>query len=63
MGEVHTSEKIISSGEEEVMLDLAKSNLWLLLILQELQEKERKCSSGKEILKTLRSFRKIGKDG
>ena len=63
MGEVHTSKKITSSGEEEVMLDLAKGNLWLLLILQELQEKERKCSSGKEILKTLRNFQKIGKDG
>ena len=29
-----------SRGDEEVMLDLAKGNLWLLLILQELQENE-----------------------
>ena len=32
-GEVHTSEKIRSSGEEYVMLDLVKGNLGLLLIL------------------------------
>ena len=51
-----------SSGEEEVMLDLEKGNLWLLLILQELQEKEHKYSLGKEILKTLRKFQKLGKD-
>ena len=56
MSEAHTSEKMTSSREEEVMLDLAKGNLWLLLKLQELQEKEHKCSSGKEILKTLRNF-------
>ena len=56
MGEVHTSEKMTSSGEEEVMLDLAKGNLWLVLILQELQEKEHKFSSRKEILKTLRNI-------
>ena len=56
MGEVHTSEKMTSSGEEEMMLELSKGNLWLLLILQELQEKEHKWSSGKEILKTLRNF-------
>ena len=36
MGEVHTSEKMTSSGEVEVMLDLTKANLWLLLLLQEL---------------------------
>ena len=41
-----------------VMLDLAKGNLWLLLILQELQEKEHKCSSGKETFRTLRNLRK-----
>ena len=51
-----------SSGDEEVMLDLAKGNLWVLLILQELQEKKHKCSSGKEILKKLRNFQKIGMD-
>ena len=56
MGEVHTLEKMTSSGDEEVMLDLAIGNLWLLLILQELQEKEHKCSSRKEILMTLRNF-------
>ena len=50
MGEVHTSEKMTSSGEEVVMLDLSKSNLWISLISRELQEKEHKCSSGKEIL-------------
>ena len=55
-GEVLTSEKMTPSGEEEVMFDLAKGNLWFLLILQELQEKEHKCSSGKEILETLRNF-------
>ena len=44
------------------MFDLAKGNFWLLLILRELQEKEHKCSSGKEILKTLRNFKKISKD-
>ena len=38
------------------MLDVAKGNLWLLLMLQELQEKEHKCSLGKEILKTLRNL-------
>ena len=43
MDEVHTSEKMTSSGEEEVMLDLAKGNLWISLILQELQEKEHIC--------------------
>ena len=63
MGDVYTSEKMTSSGEEEVMLDLAKSNLWLLLILHELQEKEHKCSLGKEIFKTLKKFPKIVKDG
>ena len=47
---------MISRREEEVMLDLAKGNLWLLLILQELQEKEHKCSSGKEICRTLRNW-------
>ena len=52
-----------SSGEEEVMLDLAKGNLCFLLISQELQEKEHKWFSGKEILKTLRYCMKIGKDG
>ena len=62
MSEVHTSEKMTSSEEEEVMLDLEKCNLWLLL-MQELQEKEHKCSSGKEILKTLRHYQKISKDG
>ena len=44
------------------MLDLAKGNWCLLLILQELQEKEHKCSSGIDILKTLRNFQQIGKD-
>ena len=34
MGEVHTSEKMTPSGEEEVMFDLEKGNLWFLLILQ-----------------------------
>ena len=47
MSEVHTLEKMTSSGEEEVMLDLAKGNLWLLLILQELRKKEHRWSSGK----------------
>ena len=56
MGDVHTLEKMTSSREEEGMLDLAKGNLWLLLIMLELQEREHKCSSGKEILKTLRNF-------
>ena len=56
MGEVQTLEKMISRGEEEVMFDLAKGNLWILLILQELQEKEHKCSLGKEIFKTLKNF-------
>ena len=45
------------------MLDLAKGNLWLLLIVQEGQEKEHKCSSEKEIFRTLRKLRKICKDG
>ena len=53
---------MILSGEEEVMFDVEKCNLWLLLMLQELQEKEHKCSSGKEILKTLRNLLKMGKD-
>ena len=52
-----------SSGEEEVKLDLAKGNLWLLLILHELQEKEHKSSSGKYILKILINFQKLSKDG
>ena len=56
MGEVHTLENMTSSGEEEAMLDLEKGNLWLLLILQEVQEKKHKCSSGKEILKKLRNL-------
>ena len=30
------------------MLDVEKGNLWLLLMLHELQEKEHKCSSGKK---------------
>ena len=47
MGEVQTLENMISRGEEEVMLDVGKGNLWLLLMLQELQEKEHKCSLGK----------------
>ena len=47
---------MISRGEEEVILDLEKGNLWLLLILHELQENEHKCSSGKEIFRTLRNF-------
>ena len=47
-----------SNREEEVMLDLVKGNLWLLLILQELQEKEHKCSLGKEILKNTKKFSK-----
>ena len=51
-----------SIGEEEVMIDLAKGNLWLLLILQELHEKEHKCSLGKEILKTLKNLRKMSKE-
>ena len=51
-----------SRGEEEVMHDLVKGNLWLLLILQELHEKEHKCSLGKEIPKTLRNLGKMGKD-
>ena len=63
MGEVQTSEKMISRGKEEVMLDLAKGNLWLLLILQKLQEKEHKCSSRKEIFRTFRNLLKIRKDG
>ena len=54
---------MLSRGEEEVRLDLAKGDLWLLLILHELQEKEHKCSLGKEILKTLRNFQKLGKYG
>ena len=37
------------------MLDLAKGNLWLLLILQEVHEKEYKRSLGKEIHKLLRA--------
>ena len=45
-----------SRGEEELMLDLAKGNLWLLLILQEVQEKEHKCSSRKEIFRTFREI-------
>ena len=48
--------KMISRGEEDVILDLAKGNLWLLLILQELQEKEHKCSSGNEIFKIVRNL-------
>ena len=52
-----------SRGKEEVMLDFVKGNLWLLLILQEAQEKEHKWSSGKEIFRTLRNFQKICKDG
>ena len=47
MGEVHTLEKMTSSGEEEVMVELEKGNLWLLLTLQLLQEKEHKCFLGK----------------
>ena len=47
---------MISRGEEEVMLDLAKGNLCLLLILQELQEKEHKCSLRKEIFRILRNL-------
>ena len=45
------------------MLDVAKGNSWLLLMLQELQEKEHKCSLRKEILKTLRNLQRMGKDG
>ena len=62
MGKVQTLEKMISIGEEEVMLDLVKGNLWILLIFQELREKKHKCYSGKEILKTLRNLQKMGKD-
>ena len=53
---------MISRGEEEVMFDLTKGNLWLLLILYEIQEKEHKCYSGKEIFRTLRNLRQICKD-
>ena len=45
-------------GEKKVMLDLVKGNLWLLLILHELQEKEHKRSLGKEICRTLRNLQK-----
>ena len=45
------------------MLDVAKGNLWLLLMCQELQEKEHKCYLGKEILKTRINLQKMGKDG
>ena len=55
--------KMISREEEDVMLDLTKGNLWLLLILHELQEKEHKYSSGKEIFRTPKNLRKICKDG
>ena len=44
------------------MLDFAKGNFWLFLILQEVQEKEHKWSSGKEIFKTFRNLKKICKD-
>ena len=54
---------MISSGEEEAMLDVAKGNLWFILMLQELQGKEYKCYLGKEMLKSLRNLRKMGKDG
>ena len=37
-----------SRGKEKVMLDFEKGNLWLLLILQEVQEEEHEWSSGKE---------------
>ena len=47
-----------SREEEEVMLDFEKGNMWLLLILQEVQEKEHKWSSGKEIFRTLRNLQK-----
>ena len=63
MGEVQTSEKMTSRGEENVMLDLAKGNLWLLLILQNVQENEHKWSPGKEIYRTLINLRKICQDG
>ena len=62
MRKVQTLEKMISSGDEEVMLDVVKGNLWLLLMLQELQEKEHKCSSEIEILTTQRNLRKMDKD-
>ena len=52
MGEVQTSEKMTARGEEEVMLDFAKGNLWLLFMLQEVQEKEHKWSSEKDIQNT-----------
>ena len=56
-GEVQTLEKKMTSiGEEEVMLDFEKGNLWLLLILQEVQAKEHKWSSRKEILITLKNL-------
>ena len=51
-GEVQTLEKIISRLEEDVMFDLSKGNLWILLICHEAHEKEDKCSSRKEIFKT-----------
>ena len=42
---------MILSGEEEVMFDVAKGNLWLLLMLQELQEKEVNVLRQKKYLK------------
>ena len=62
MGEVHTLEKMTSSGEEEVMLELEKGNLWLLLTLQLLQEKEHKCFLGKKYLKHYESFKKLANE-
>ena len=50
-----------SSGEEEVMLYLVKCNLWLLLILHEVQEKEHKCSLGKKYLKHEEIFEKLAR--
>ena len=52
---VQTSKTMISRGEEEVMLDLAKGNLWLLLIMQEVHEKIINVPRGKEVFRTLRN--------
>ena len=44
------------------MLDVAKGTCGFINDAGQLQEKEHLCSLGKEILKTIRNLRKIGKD-
>ena len=59
--EVQISKYKTSKGKDEVIVELVNDNLWLLLILQELQLA--KSFKGKNTLRLDNILRKIGRDG